>query len=428
MDYRERGDDFIFPLEIQNYFTKVNLPSASNKILLNNTITSSYYKKEFVEKLDTLETTNEKYKFSLNSRIFSDEIAKNVLFTDNTILSFHRDNIVGDRDSNEFYIREYDRYFFNNVVNFSFDGKNSFFNLENIANNSSLNYIDYENDYKINETIFENTFSVDFDLSDNFLINNFEYYYKYSDDLGNTNSLSLNILGEQFIGNTFIENNTTLFFSDNEKLGVDTMKLGIFENQFYFGRKFSNLFSDFIQEAIFSIGFELINYFEAKQISPLSIYPSYLTPLYGLNEDYDHLHLLFNSDISFWENKANFRISYKYRVDESNMKIYNPSHNLRTTISFTDKFFKDDLTVNFRVSHVYSDYFVSEISRQFKNNFSVNLSFKILDLEVYYGIDNIFKNQYFDYDVNPYYNYQTIDGYYMQPNDEVWGVRWVFYH
>jgi len=428
MDYRERGDIFNFPLEIQDYFAKINLPNFSDKFLSKNMMSSSYYKKEFVEKLDTLETTNEKYKFSLKSRVFSSEIEQDILFTDDAIFSLHRDKISGDRNYNEYYTREYDRYFFNNVLNFSFKGTDSFFSLENIMNNTSLNYIDYENDYKINETIYENNLSLDFNIFNHFLTNKLGYYYKYSDDLGNINSLSLNMIGDKFIGNTFIENNTTLFFSDKEKLESDTMKLGILENQFYFGKKFSNLFSDFIQEAVFSVGFNFINYFEAKQISPLSPYPAHLFPNYTLNEDDGQLHLLFNSDISFWDNKANLKASYKYRVDESYMIIYNPIHNIRTTVSFTDKYFKDDLTVNFRASHVYSDYFVNETNRQFKNNFSLNLSFRILDLEVYYGIDNIFKTQYLGYNVNPYYEYQTVDGYNMQPNDEIWGVRWVFYH
>ena len=430
MDYRERGDIFLFPLELQDYNLKLNFPDLSDKILSDNIISSSYFKKEFIEKLDTLETTSEQFKLFLKSKVFSKEISNDILFTDNAILSLHREKILGDRDSNEYYIREYDRYFFNNIINFSIDGKTFMIDFEKITNNSSLNFIDYENDYKIDETIFENNLSINFNFLDNFLTNKFEYYYKFSDDLGNTNSLSLDIMGDKFVSNIFIENNATLFFSDKEKLGTDTMKLGIFENQFYIGKKIRNLFYNFIQDAIFSIGFDHINYFEAEQVSPIWTYPAHLTPVYTLNEDNDgQLHLLFNSGFSFWDNKANLKISYRYRVnDESSLVIYNPAHNLRTTLSFTDKYFKDDLTVNFRASHVYSDYFVSETNRQYKNNISLNLSLKILNLEVYYGIDNLFKNVYFDYDVNPYYKYQTTDGYFMQANDEVWGVRWIFYH
>ena len=60
----------------------------------------------------------------------------------------------------------------------------------------------------------------------------------------------------------------------------------------------------------------------------------------------------------------------------------------------------------------------------------INLRAKILDVEIFFGIDNLMKNKYDinndTYILNEHYGYQTIEGYDMQRFDEIWGVRWIF--
>ncbi len=106
------------------------------------------------------------------------------------------------------------------------------------------------------------------------------------------------------------------------------------------------------------------------------------------------------------------------------------SNNLVSSITYSDKFFKEKLFLNLSFSHRYSEYYIAE-RKETLNNLSFNLRARIVNFEFYYGSDNFLKDHYSvgntSFDLNDHYVYRTVDGFDMRTHDEIWGVKWVFY-
>ncbi|MFO7810711.1 MAG: hypothetical protein R6V47_05005 [Candidatus Delongbacteria bacterium] len=101
-----------------------------------------------------------------------------------------------------------------------------------------------------------------------------------------------------------------------------------------------------------------------------------------------------------------------------------------TSISWSDRYFENDLELNISVNHIYSEYFIED-QKETVNNLNFNLRARIADLELFFGSDNFlkefygFNNRY--YRLNDHYKYSTVENFEMPGRDEIWGVRWSFY-
>ena len=147
--------------------------------------------------------------------------------------------------------------------------------------------------------------------------------------------------------------------------------------------------------------------------------------------------LLGSAIFRYSKSKVNLNISKNIdiKIEYSHLltpktPINNPKATLISSLNFTDKYFDDELQISATVLHKYSDFYIAKDNRQIINDLGMNLRVKIIDVEIFFGIDNIVKNKYDinnnKYILNEHYDYQTIEGYDMQRVDEIWGVRWIF--
>ncbi len=139
----------------------------------------------------------------------------------------------------------------------------------------------------------------------------------------------------------------------------------------------------------------------------------------------DFYRLEFSAD---YKNKLIFRNEY---LKSASGKISDAVFmNNISTVTFSDKYFNDKLTLNFALYHNYSEYLIGS-SMEYMNNLSLNFIARIVNFEFFFGSDNFLKDKYeFNdntFEVNKHYKYRTIDGFDMRTMDEIWGVRWIFY-
>ncbi len=125
--------------------------------------------------------------------------------------------------------------------------------------------------------------------------------------------------------------------------------------------------------------------------------------------------LTFRSDI----------IASGCRIKDNDIKS-----NLVSSLSFSEKYFNEKLSLNFGIFHHYSEYFI-ESRKETLNNLSFNIRARIVNFEFFFGSDNFLKKSYkagnTRFDLNDHYVYRTIEGYDMRTHDEIWGVKWTFY-
>jgi|GEM_PF-1300233 len=129
-----------------------------------------------------------------------------------------------------------------------------------------------------------------------------------------------------------------------------------------------------------------------------------------------------------YKNKLLFRNEY---LKSASGRIYDTVFiNNLTSLTFSDKYFNNKLTVNLALYHNYSEYFIGR-NMDYINNLSLNFIARIVNFEFFFGSDNFLKDKYeFSdniYKVNKHYNYRTVEGFNMRTKDEIWGIRWIFY-
>ena len=101
-----------------------------------------------------------------------------------------------------------------------------------------------------------------------------------------------------------------------------------------------------------------------------------------------------------------------------------------TGILYSGLFFNDKLRIDLSADHRYYISYLDNIP-QTSSNLSVNARARIVNLEFFFGSDNLLKNTYTfndkKYHINKHYIHQTIEGFDMPRHDEIWGIRWIFF-
>ena len=388
MDRRESSDNvFKYPYQRQNYNLQVKLPRV---LSLQPSIEFSYLKENIYDlSLDSALYKPEEYRWILNLNSISSGSFGNKL---SFINSFKHDHF--DPENRNLTI--FDKFAYKDSTNL--------FNLK-----TQLEFYEYLHHRGKSSLSLEPSYQRDF----NILSTHFASYIKYSDYTELTYSGNVKLTSQLPWG--FVASSKHSIYGGSYRVLNDVIDVEFFKNEFYLENIF-NLCS--FSGSIYS-GINIIEYTKNRS----DTFTGYLTP--GIKR-YSKSKL----DLKILK-CLNLGLDYSHQIS-SKYSINDPNSTIISSLNFTDRYFNDNLQVSASVLHKYSDFYISENNRDIINNLGINLRAKIIDVEIFFGIDNIMKNKYDinndTYILNEHYGYQTIDGYDMQRFDEIWGVRWVFFY
>lgn len=386
MDERENSDKaFKYPYKKQNYDLFINFPEI---LSLKPSLEFSYLKENI-------------YDFSLDSKLYKPE-------TFRWTLNFNSIKIGSTNNKLSFI---------NSFKSDYFDPENRNFTvLDQFMYNDSTNIFNLKTQLEFYEYLYdrgESLLSLEPSYERNFNILNAHLasYLKYSDFTGFTYSLSAEFVKDLPWG--FDLNSQHSVYNGSYRVLEDIIDIEFFKNEFYL----ENIFNFYSFSGSIYSGIDIIEYTKNRS----DTFIGYLTSgikRYSKNKlDLKILKCL------------NLNLDYSHRIS-SKKSINDPNSTIISSIIFSDSYFENNLYFSATVLHKYSDYEISENNREIINNLGINLRVKIIDVEVFFGIDNIMKNKYDinndTYILNEHYGYQTIEGYDMQRFDEIWGVRWIF--
>ncbi len=131
----------------------------------------------------------------------------------------------------------------------------------------------------------------------------------------------------------------------------------------------------------------------------------------------------------FMQNRLRF--NWRYLTSASGRIINEVYRQNVTGLDYSDRFFNEKLKLDLSINHRYSKIFLNDIP-QTASNLSFNIRARIVNLEFFFGSDNLLKDNYTinnnKIHVNRHYIHQTVEGFDMRGHDEIWGVRWIFFH
>ncbi|MDA3838498.1 MAG: hypothetical protein PF574_05905 [Candidatus Delongbacteria bacterium] len=386
MDYRESSDNaFKYPYQRQNYNLQVKLPEIFS---VQPSIEFSYLKENI-------------YDFPLDSTLYKPETYQWVLNLNSTSSGFI-DNKIS---------------LINSFRSDQFDPENSNLTILNqFTYNDSINLFKLKTQFEFYEHLThrgESAFSLEPSYQKNFIFlnTNFNSYIRYSDFTDFTYSAGAELIKQLPWG--FEINSEHSIFAGSYRMLDDIIDVEFIQNEFYL----ENVFTFYSFSGSIYTGIDIIEY----QKNRSDTFTGYLSS--GIKQ-YSKSKL----DLKILEH-INLNIDYSHKIS-SNISINDPNSTIISSLNFTDRYFNDNLHISATVLHKYSDFYTSVNNREIINDLGFNLRGRILDVEIFFGINNIMKNKYEinnnTYILNEHYTYQTIEGYDMQRFDEIWGVRWIF--
>ncbi|MDA3885480.1 MAG: Plug domain-containing protein [Candidatus Delongbacteria bacterium] len=386
MDYRESSDfNFKYPYQRQNYNLSIELPNIS---FLKPTFEFSYLKENI-------------YDLSVDSALYKPETLR-WLLNFNSDVSRNIDNKLSFANSIKYDLIDPENKNYMIYDQFTYKDSTSLFKL-----NSKLEFFSFKN-YR-GESLFslEPSYQKDF----NSLKTNFYSYIKYSDLTDLTYSTSVNLIKQLPWGLEAYSLHS--IYGGSYRILNDIIDVEFFKNEFYL----ENIFQFYSFSGSIYSGIDILEY----QKNSSDTFSGNLTS--GI-----HRYSKSKLDLKILKNLS-LNLEYSHRLSLKT-SINNPNSTAITSLNFTDRYFNDNFQISATVLHKYSDYYITENNREIINNLGINLRAKIVDVEIFFGIDNIMKNKYDinnnTYILNEHYGYQTIEGYDMQRFDEIWGVRWIF--
>ncbi|MCK5759793.1 MAG: hypothetical protein KAH33_00770 [Candidatus Delongbacteria bacterium] len=386
-DHRESSDAFAYPYKKQNYNLHVDFPEL---LFFKPSIEFSYLQENIYDfSVDSVLNDSRAYKtyrWIVNFNSLESDLIDNKL---SFINSFKHDQF--DTDNKNYSI--YDQFTYKDSTNiFRLRTHLEFYNYQDLGGESS--------------------FSIEPSYKKNFgtLNTSFFSYVKYSDITELTYSLSTELT--QDIPWGFEVNSEHSIYNGSFRVLGNVFDVKFYQNNFYLKKYFDLL--DF-SGSIYS-GIDIIEYLK-NECANSTGYLSSGVIRYSKNK------LKFNFLKNF-----NLNLEYSHRITSKTL-LYDPNSTIISSLNFSDKYLNDNFQFSATIMHKYSDYYISEDNREIINNLGINLRAKILDVEIFFGIDNLMKNKYDinnnTYILNEHYVYQTIEGYDMQIFDEIWGVRWI---
>ena len=387
-DYRESSDHvFKYPYQKQNYNLQLELPEI---LFVKPSVEFSFLRESIYDfSTDSILNKPETYRCALNLNSISSGYTNNKL---SFINSFRRDQF--DPENRNFTIL--DQFTYNDSI--------SLFKLK-----TQFEFYEYLTHRGESSFSLEPSYQKDFWTLDTHFLS----YLKYSDFTDLTYSLSAELRKNILWG--FELNSKHSIYDGSFRILENIFDVKFYQNNFYLRKSFDK---QNLAGSIYS-GIDIIEY----QKNRSEDYTGYLN--YGIMR-YSKSKLNLNFFQTFGLN-----IEYSHQIS-SKISLYSPNSTIVSSLNFSDRYLKDNLQISATVIHQYSDYYISEDNREIINNLGINFRAKILDIEIFFGIDNLMKNKYEinndSYLLNDHYGYQTIEGYDMQRFDEVWGVRWLFFY
>ncbi|MCK4980033.1 MAG: hypothetical protein KAS62_06535, partial [Candidatus Delongbacteria bacterium] len=368
-DHRESSDTFTHPYKKQNYNLKVDFPEflffkPSVELLYLQENIYDFSVDSVLNDLKTYKT----YRFVVNfDSITSGPFHNKLSF----INSFKHDCF--DSENENYTI--YDQFTYKDSTNiFQIRTHLEFYNYQNLDGESSFS--------------IEPSYKKDFGS----LNTDFFSYVRYSDLTELTYSFSTELT--QDIPWGFEVSSEHSIYNGGFRVLENILDVKFIQNNFYLKNYFS--FPSF-SGSIYS-GIDIIEYIE--------------------NECGNFTGYLNSGVIRYSKNKfklevlksLNLNLEYSHRIS-SKALLYNPNSVIISSLNFSDKYLNDNFQVSATIMHKYSDYHISEDNREIINDLGINLRAKIVDVEIFFGIDNLMKNKYDinndTYILNEHYGYQT---------------------
>ncbi len=387
-DHRESSDTFTHPYKKQNYDLKIDLPEF---LFFKPSAEFSYLQENIYDfSIDSVlndPKTYETYRWIVNFNSLKSDFFDNKL---SFINSFRCDQF--DPENRNFTIL--DQFSYNDSINiFSLKTQVEFY--EHLTHRG-------ESSFSIEPSYKRKLWTLDTQLLS---------FLKYSDLTKCTYSLSAEFTKDIPWG--FEVSSEHSIYNGSFRALENIFDVKFYQNNFYLKKYFD--LPDF-SGSIYS-GIDIIEY-EENECENSTVHLSSGVIRYSKNK----LKLKFFKSF-------NLNLEYSHRIT-SKILLYDPNSTIISSLNFSDKYLNDNFQFSATIMHKYSDYYISENNREIINNLGINLRAKILDVEIFFGIDNLMKNKYDinndTYILNEHYGYQTIEGYDMQRFDEIWGVRWVF--
>ena len=386
MDNREYADqDFLAPYEKQDYTATLRLPDFW---LQKPLMEGGFFRKKFSDfSLDSLRQTEERYFLRLQSSL---PITITGLY--HSLSAAWQKNV-----NSTLGLRNCDRY----SADLSLNWQISDFNLNSISNYQMLDF--YQ---QIQQTIFSENLNFNWHYDSLITIRN-ENWLSLQDNqthiTGNSAGLELNLpMGISLAGNSTYRKTGT---SENTLIN-DAENLS---SELTLSHRKNLASAQYLAKIAFS-SFENLQNSSQKAI-------------YGCTA----------AITAGWLETIDFNLRYFTSLDRD-PDLPGTDYTLNSEIGYHQQFYNGQLTINILAGHRYTRYFpgYSDNRVAYANNLSFKTSAKILNCEIFFGMENLLKKVYTfegnDIEVNPHYFYQTVPGYDMPHKDEIWGIRWTFYN
>lgn len=423
MDHRDLEDiDFTAPYEKQDYSASINLPDY---FIIKPVVAGGFFRKKLFEfAADSLKQTEENYFLSvkgtlpvfisgLNNRLtglMQKKINNKKSYLNCELYSLSGDLNWQNRDFSVFansHLFYYNFEKINNQLNFTetFGFRwqiNSMLQINN-ENHLAINHDIIPDNPEPGEHITTST-----TLPDDFVLN--DYLTKEFGNINNNNQNGGSVISVLInLPSGFDLNWQSAYFKGSSGFDLWRQNSETATHQFIINNRFEYQ--------------QLKNLISAGIQSVMDYQNTQTQPQYQLDIR-NQLNWNNYLDILIWTNCLLNQKSQPLQSDYS----------LTSELNYHNIFYKDQLTVNINLTHRYARFFpgYEDGSAEYLNNLSFKISAKIINCEIFYGNDNLLKQNYSfngsKYEANQHYFYQTIPGYNMMIRDEIWGVRWTFYN